>query len=351
VRGAKSLYALIAVFVAALGVTLAEPAVSAATPVRIMPLGDSITAGPGCWRALLWDRLQRSGYTNIDFVGSQPGGGCSVPFDGDNEGHGGYAATGIADQNQLPAWLAAARPDVVLMHLGTNDLWGGTIGTDAIIAAYSKLVDQMRASNPDMKIIVAQIIPMEPAGCIGCAQGVVMLNNAIPGWAAGKTTARSPITVVDQWTGFSAAADTSDGVHPIDSGFRKMADRWYPAVAAALGTPVPPSSTTPTTPSPGGSCTATYRVTNQWTGGFQGEVSVRNGTAAATSAWTATFAFGGGQRISQAWNATVGQEGTVVTARNAGWNGVLDAGASATFGFLASGSGAEAAPAVGCTLG
>ncbi|MEU4252701.1 cellulose binding domain-containing protein [Amycolatopsis sp. NPDC026612] len=348
----KRLSALIAAVVAVLGVTLAQPAVSAAAPVRIMPLGDSITAGPGCWRALLWDRLQRTGYTNIDFVGSQPGGGCSVPFDGDSEGHGGYAATGIADQNQLPPWLAAAKPDIVLMHLGTNDLWGGTIGTDAILAAYSKLVDQMRASNPDMKIIVAQIIPMEPSGCTGCAQGVVALDHAIPGWAAAKTTARSPITVVDQWTGFSAAADTSDGVHPIDSGFQKMADRWYPAVAAALGTPVPPSSTTPTstTPAPGGSCTATYRVTGQWTGGFQGEVSVRNGTSAPTSAWTATFTFDGGRQVSQAWNATVAQDGTAVTARNATWNGTLNAGASATFGFLASGS-TGTTPAVSCTAG
>src|SRR3954471_15855307 len=47
------------------------PARAAAAPVRIMPLGDSITAGPGCWRAKLWHRLQTSGYTNIDFVGTQ----------------------------------------------------------------------------------------------------------------------------------------------------------------------------------------------------------------------------------------------------------------------------------------
>ena len=32
-------------------------------------------------------------------------------------------ATGIADQNQLPGWLAATRPDIVLMHFGTNDVW------------------------------------------------------------------------------------------------------------------------------------------------------------------------------------------------------------------------------------
>ncbi|WP_460916309.1 hypothetical protein [Plantactinospora veratri] len=31
--------------------------------------------------------------------------------------------TTVADQNQLPPWLAATRPDVVLMHFGTNDVW------------------------------------------------------------------------------------------------------------------------------------------------------------------------------------------------------------------------------------
>lgn len=45
---------------------------------------------------------------------------------------------------------------------------------------------------------------------------------------------------------------------------------------------------TPTTPPPGGACTATYRVVSQWTDVFQGEVTVRNDTTRATSTWTAT---------------------------------------------------------------
>src|SRR6266568_8089483 len=99
-----------------------QKARAASSPVRIMPLGDSITGGPGCWRALLWDNLQSAGYTTIDFVGTLPDGGCqTAPYDGDNEGHGGYLATGIANQNQLPGWLSATNPDIVLMHLGTND--------------------------------------------------------------------------------------------------------------------------------------------------------------------------------------------------------------------------------------
>jgi lysophospholipase L1-like esterase len=340
------LFTLTAALVAALSFTVTPQTVSAAAPLRIMPLGDSITAGPGCWRALLWDRLQRNGYNNIDFVGSQGGGGCAVAHDGDHEGHSGFSATGIADQNQLPGWLSSTRPDIVLMHLGTNDLWGGTISTTQIITAYSKLVDQMRASNPNMKIIVAQIIPMEPSNCTGCAQRVVSLNNAIPSWAAGKTTSSSPITVVDQWTGFSAATDTFDGVHPVDSGFQKMSDRWYPALAAALGPPTPPD----TDPPPAGSCTATYKMVGQWSDGFQGEVTVRNGTTSGTSSWTATFSFANGQRITQSWNGTVTQSGAAVTARNVGWNGPLAAGASATFGFLASHSGANTSPAVTCAV-
>ncbi len=162
------LYSAVVALVMALSLVVVRPALSASAPVRIMPLGDSITAGPGCWRAMLWHQLQLAGYTNIDFVGTQSdGGGCNpgYSYDFDHEGHGGFSATGIADNNQLPPWLAAARPDVVLVHLGTNDMWGHYITTATKLAAFTKLVGQMRAGNPNMKIIVAQIIPMSAAAC------------------------------------------------------------------------------------------------------------------------------------------------------------------------------------------
>jgi lysophospholipase L1-like esterase len=356
------LYAILAALVAVLGLVAVRPA-AAAAPVRIMPLGDSITAGPGCWRALLWDRLQRTGYTNIDFVGTQPGGGCSVAHDGDHEGHGGFSATGIADQNQLPPWLSATNPDIVLMHLGTNDMWGGHIPLENKITAITKLVGQMRANNPNMKIIVAQIIPMGANACATCPADVIAFNNRIPGWAASLTTAQSPIVVVDQWTGFNTATDTGDGVHPNDAGFQKMSDRFYPVLAQVLNGVIPPGPTTsptpsptgsptpgPTTPPPSGACTATYKVVSQWTGGFQGEVTVRNGRTTSSSAWTATFSYANGQQITQYWNATVTQSGAAVTARNLNWNGNLAAGGTATFGFLANWNGTNAAPAVTCSV-
>ncbi|WIN00779.1 SGNH/GDSL hydrolase family protein [Actinoplanes oblitus] len=195
-----------------------------------MALGDSITGSPGCWRALLWQKLPAE---RVDFVGTLPGQGCGFPYDGENEGHGGYLVTNVASQNLLAGWLAATDPDVVLMHFGTNDAWSN-LPTSTILAAYTTLVGQMRASNPGMRILVAKIIPMNPSTCADCAQRVVELDAAIPAWAAGLTTAGSPITVVDQWTGFDTATDTYDGVHPNDAGNVKIANRWYPAVAAAL---------------------------------------------------------------------------------------------------------------------
>ena len=210
----------------------------AQTPVRIMPLGDSITAGPGCWRAFLWNQLQTTGYTNIDFVGSISGGGCTpgVAYDLDHEGHSGFSPTSIAASNQLPPWLSAARPDIVIMHLGTNDMWGGGIPLENKLNAITKLVGQMRVNNANMKIVVAQIIPMSPSSCPTCAADVVAFNNALPHWAADLTTVQSPILLADVWTGFDVVADTYDGVHPVTSGFVKMANRFFPVVAQALNT-------------------------------------------------------------------------------------------------------------------
>ncbi len=365
----STLYALVAALLVVAAGFVVRPALSAVVPVRIMPLGDSITAGPGCWRAKLWNRLQTNGYTNIDFVGTvSDGGGCNPGFsyDFDHEGHGGFSATGIADNNQLPPWLSAARPDIVMMHLGTNDMWGGFIPLANKLAAFTKLVGQMRANNANVKIIVAQIIPMSQSACSTCPADVVALNNAIPGWAAGLTTAQSPIVVADLWTGFNAATDTGDGVHPNDAGFQKMSDRWYPVLAQVLNGVIPTPTASPTrspspspspspssspSPSGGGACAATYKLVSQWGGAFQGEVSVRNASTAASTAWTATLTFANGQQVSQHWNATLAQSGATVTARNAAYNGNLAPGASATFGFLASWNNvANAAPAVSCVL-
>ncbi|MGW6205674.1 GDSL-type esterase/lipase family protein [Streptomyces sp. NPDC055089] len=332
---------LAALFVLAAGLGLAgapsaTAGTAAAAPVRIMPLGDSITGSPGCWRSMLWDQLQNAGYTDIDFVGTLNAQSCALTHDADNEGHGGFLATTTADQNLLPGWLATTAPDIVVMHFGTNDVWS-SIAPDTILAAYTKLVGQMRAGNPAMKVLVAQIIPINPSSCAECAARTVAFNERIPAWAQGITTAQSPVTVVDQWTGFDTATDTYDGVHPNAVGDAKMAARWFPALSALL-TPGDPEE--PGEPGNGG-CSAAFRAVSAWQGGYQGEVTVTNtSSTAATSSWAVTLGLPAGSRLTQVWNGAL----TGTTVRDAGWNGTLTAGASTTFGFLASTSDAAGTP-------
>jgi len=115
-----------------------------------------------------------------------------------------------------------------------------------------------------------------------------------------------------------------------------------PAPSPTTPSPNTPSPTTPTptTPAPSGGCSATYRITGQWTGGFQGEVTVKNTGTAATRTWTVGWTYAAGQTVTQFWNGTGSQSGTAVTVKDAGYNGALAGGASATFGFLGSYTGA-----------
>jgi lysophospholipase L1-like esterase len=217
-----------------------------------MPLGDSITQI--CeYRQALWQKLTDNGYTSsdFDFVGTSTGNCPGNGFDADHEGHGGYLVTEVATEmaSELGTWAALA-PDLVLMHFGTNDVWNGRgPGSDGapnpsmeILDAFDVVVDELRAANPDVWILVAQLIPMAPdettcSGCTLCTTcpGLIQsLNDAIPGWATAKSSAESPVLVVDQFAGFDVVADTTDLVHPNAEGGRKMADRWYEALVGWL---------------------------------------------------------------------------------------------------------------------
>ncbi|MFB4283250.1 cellulase family glycosylhydrolase [Nonomuraea sp. MTCD27] len=98
-------------------------------------------------------------------------------------------------------------------------------------------------------------------------------------------------------------------------------------------------TTTFTTTSGGGTggCTVTGTVQGQWSGGYVAQpVTVTNSGSSAITGWTVTFTLPAGHTITGSWNATLTVNGQTVTARNAGYNGNLAAGASAGFGFQAS---------------
>jgi hypothetical protein len=112
----------------------------------------------------------------------------------------------------------------------------------------------------------------------------------------------------------------------------------------------PPTSNPPTSgPPPTSGCVATYRVIGQWPGGFQAEVRVQNAGGTPFRAWTVTWTFANGQRVTQLWNGSWSQSGATVTVRNLTWNGAIPPGGSQTFGFLGSYSGSNPAPTPTCT--
>ncbi|GGV37496.1 xyloglucanase [Streptomyces griseoflavus] len=97
-------------------------------------------------------------------------------------------------------------------------------------------------------------------------------------------------------------------------------------------------------PGPSGTCEVTYRITNQWDGGFQAEVRLTNTGPAPWNGWSLTWSFADGQRISQLWNGSHTQSGPAVTVRNTDWNTTVAPGSSAAFGFTAARSAANTAP-------
>ncbi|KWV31253.1 cellulose-binding domain-containing protein [Micromonospora rifamycinica] len=90
-------------------------------------------------------------------------------------------------------------------------------------------------------------------------------------------------------------------------------------------------------------CRITYTVTTQWSGGFSANVDLTN-LGDPLTAWTATWTFGAGQRVDQGWNATFNQNGSSVSAANAGYNGSVGTNGTVSFGFNGSWTGSNPVP-------
>ena len=198
----------------------------------LLPLGDSITQSNNThlsYRYPLWEDLVAAGY-EFDFVGSMNtnfGGSPTYPnpsFDRDHEGHWGWRVDEI--NAQIEGWLGGYTPDVVLMHLGTNDAFQNQ-STDSTIAELTDLIGMLRADNERVVILLAKLIPSTNS-----QSNLDALNARFDALAASLTTATSPVVIVDQASGFDANADTFDGIHPDEGGEQKMATKWLEALAA-----------------------------------------------------------------------------------------------------------------------
>lgn len=222
--------------------------------VNILAAGNSITNGTdtfNSYRRRLWTLLHDQQY-NFDFIGSwnkhHMGGEVPDPdFDMDHEGHSGWTFDHFFNppswdsaKGNIYSWLRIYKPDVILLELGTNDVFQCR-KTGDMIANLSKLVEVFRTANLRAKIFVAQIPPLGPKWSAQdlCSNGaysiwVNALNNEIAAFAMKNTTTVSPITVVDQFTGIDAGIHMYDDIHPNDAGEKIMAQRWFDAIEKIL---------------------------------------------------------------------------------------------------------------------
>jgi lysophospholipase L1-like esterase len=195
-----------------------------------MPLGDSITYGVGStdgagYRARLERRLTAAGI-RVDFVGSRDAGPTGA--DDDNEGHSGWTISRMA--RKVDQWLAAYRPDVVLLHIGTNDVRLNGYRTGAA-KRLGVLLNRIRRDRPAAQIFVAKITGSRQPGL---QRWIAAYNTGVARIVAAR---EDPLVrLVDQ------AGVRAPYLHPNDAGYAAMADTWFTALTAASVTAPPPLS-------------------------------------------------------------------------------------------------------------
>jgi lysophospholipase L1-like esterase len=266
-------------------VTLAFAAPAAAAEsnggVRIMPLGDSITAGytvPGGYRTGLWQRLAAAGRLT-DFVGTGSNGPAALG-DHDHEGHSGWRIDQL-DAN-ITGWLRTANPRTILLHIGTNDI-SQNYDVAGAPGRLATLIDHIRLIEPNVELFVAQLIPNADATN---EARISTFNAALPGIVAQQ----GPLTHLVRMHSALTTADLADGLHPDATGYDRMAARWWSALQSV------PESLTPLTVPPAGSpallthAPSTRCLAVPGTGVNGGQATIQDCTGRPNQRWTRTTA-------------------------------------------------------------
>ncbi len=232
--------------------------------LSIMTLGDSITQGGyglASYRAPLIDLLNTNGYSGqFQMVGSMSQTANNSPdasaFYGqpNHEGHYGWRTDQIlyghnspqpgSGSGNLSTWLAGYTPDIVLIHLGTNDaiqdapVFNTSPDPDFAQTTWneiSSVISTIQNVNPLAHIFVAQIIPVRvPAPSTDdemnpfltqVQERIDALNNLI-----GSNATSLGSTIVD-FRGLASDAEMlADSFHPNALGEAFMAERWFNAM-------------------------------------------------------------------------------------------------------------------------
>ncbi|WP_217809816.1 SGNH/GDSL hydrolase family protein, partial [Micromonospora sp. NBS 11-29] len=206
--------------------------------LRVMPLGDSITFGAASsdgsgYLARFQEWAARD--SQVQLVGSQRSGPANLA----NEGHSGRLISDIA--GLVDSALVTYQPNVVLLHIGTNDM-NNNVDPGNAPARLGSLIDQIFRTAPGVALVVSTIVPAANAATQG---RIATYNAAIRGVVSSRQQAGRHVTLVD--TNAVTIANLADGLHPNDRGYGKMAISFYQGVltAADAGWIRPPGSGNP----------------------------------------------------------------------------------------------------------
>ena len=214
---------------------------------RVMALGDSITRGTNTGSNITYSYrdpltldldMAECSYDMVGTLQSNVSGDPDRLFDWDHEGHGGFTTTQI--RGNLTNYLEGNIPDIVLIHLGTNDLLQG-LSEATSEANLENIVANLRGKNASVTILLAQIIPADyqegtgqQAAVENLAANVPSYNTMLAEFAAGQTSDASRIILVDLNTDFPIDQLDPDGIHPTATAEEFMAERWYGQLAPLL---------------------------------------------------------------------------------------------------------------------
>ncbi len=236
--------------------------------VKIMPLGDSLTwdwhyndnrldSQRSGYRNYLWYKLKNNDF-DVNFVGSRSNGGAVSPsFDGNNDGYTGYTAHQIG--SLVYSKLQTNSPDIILLHIGTNDYLKYSPSDMSGIEKILNEIDRYeRNYNKHIKVILARIVYLPQAG-----NWVPQFNDSIDSMANRRINNGDDIVVVNM----EYISDLIDGIHPNSTGYSQMANIWYNALKVAV---IPSAPTNPKTSKVGEySATLTWKDTSGMEDGYK----------------------------------------------------------------------------------
>lgn len=213
-------------------------AIDAPTPApkqrtyRIMAVGDSITEGDDTfvsYRFLLWEKLISGGYV-VEYVGSRSRAERIGPFQ--HEGYGGKNAEFLA--NTVSKSFQEHPADIVLLASGHN-YTSEEQPVPKILAATESLIGSFRKVNPQVTVLLAQVIP---SGKLPKYEYIPQLNAELIKLAQRLNEPGQPVVSVNLAEGFDWTTDTiADKVHPNAKGAEKIASRWFAALTQVMEKP------------------------------------------------------------------------------------------------------------------